>query len=539
MAHINNDNRTKKINKYDSRITRKVYDLLNQGKRSLALKYTQDYIKEYPTDSVGLILYAKCMIGLDDEEAKSTCFRIIEGEIKAESKAKGEALFLLGNIERDHGNYLDAEKYYQQSADLGFLMAKHEVIKELITDYDYKSALDMIDSIDTSEYNVQTYLLKAFVLYHLKRYDEGLDVINQIDVSSVTKEKFLYNYTGIKATLCMVLDRNQEAEQILETYVKQSSPYNRNHSLLVDSLLVDYYLDSLLVDYYLNRKKIKEAYLLCRDIMENAGENIKLYTRSSLGDIYRELGNFDKAKEEYLKATDPSNSKERVSSAYISLGELSLLEEDYEQARKYFKKIDSSNIKFKTRRTIYLAIVELKLQNVNKAYKMLNKIDIRNIPPDLQNLYHQAEVTVMCEMEKRVDEDDYFTQQLLHYSKSSAIRHMDKHYKKCNRIAFFDRSIRSYSLFRLVSTLSENGTRIENSTVEKYLVPYKNVGYCNGETTHYMEVVMLPGTNHVLSMYPVKHISEEELQKQTSEVFQKQKTSSQIDKFNARYGKKG
>ncbi len=50
---------------------------------------------------------------------------------------------------------------------------------------------------------------------------------------------------------------------------------------------------------------------------------------------------------------------------------------------------------------------------------------------------------------------------------------------------------------------------------------------------------MLPGTNHVLSMYPVKHISEEKVQKQTSQVFQKQKNSSQIDKFNARYIKKG
>ena len=49
---------------------------------------------------------------------------------------------------------------------------------------------------------------------------------------------------------------------------------------------------------------------------------------------------------------------------------------------------------------------------------------------------------------------------------------------------------------------------------------------------------MLAGTNHVLTMYPVEYISEEELKKEEKIGFQKKKLPSQIEKFNARYSQK-
>ena len=79
---------------------------------------------------------------------------------------------------------------------------------------------------------------------------------------------------------------------------------------------------------------------------------------------------------------------------------------------------------------------------------------------------------------------------------------------------------------------------IENRIVEKYLTPYQNAGYYNGRLVHYIEVVMLAGTNHVLTMYPVEYISEEELKKEEKIGFQKKKLPSQIEKFNARYSQK-
>lgn len=524
ITHTNYDNSMKR-SKYDSKVTRKIYDLLNQGKISMALKWTQDYIKEYPTDGVGLLLYAKCMIGLDEEEAKITCFKLIEDEIKSDLRVKGEALFLLGNMEKNSGNSLEAKEYYRRSAALGFLMAKHELIKDLILNSDYEKALDMINNMNTLDYDIHTYLLKASALYHLERFDEGLDIMNQIDTTSLTKGILIYYYTEIKANFYIATGRNEEAEQVLEAYIKKSSRYNKNYCLLVDC--------------YLKRKKVKEAYLLCKDIMENADDSIKLYTRFSLGNAYRELGNFDKAKEEYLKATDSSNSKSRISASYISLGELSLIEGDYEQARRYFQKLDSTDRKCKVRKTIFLAIVELKLHNISKAYKMLSKIDVHSIPMDLHNLYHQTKTIAMHEMGKQVDGEDYFTQQLVHYSKSSAIKHVNNYHKKGNSCTFFEKSIPAYSLLNLAPTLLESGVMIENRAIEKYLVPYQNVGYCNGKLTNYMEVVMLSGTDHVLTMYPVNYLSEEELQKEEKQAFQKKKIPSQIAKFNERYGQKG
>lgn len=516
---------------HDSKKIQNIYQLLNDGKLAIAFREIKNYMENYPTDDLGLLTYADCLLKMIDkkigatsnyQEIEEMCLQVINKE----SKFKGSAYEILGKSKLKQHDTKSAEIYLKNALALGNNRVINSLLSVLLTNQKHQETLDMINSIDDSYYDNDTLLLKASALYHLDQYEEGLNVINQIDLSNLPKEtSTYYYYIGRKAKLYMAMDRDEEAQQLLETYIKQSSIYNKNHCLLVDS--------------YLKRRKVKEAYLLCKDIMEHAGDSVKLYTRVSLGNVYREMGNFNKAKEEYLKAIDPCNSKGRILASYISLGELSLIEGDYEQARRYFQKIDITNIKYKVRRTIYLAIVELKSQNISKAYKMLSKINTHDIPSDLQILYHHTKNVVMHEMGKQVEEEDYFTRQLAHYSKKSAIKHIEKYHKKNSSIAFFERGIPTYSLLNLAPTLLESGIRVENRAVEKYLVPYQNVGYCNGKLTDYMEVVMLPETTHVLTMYPVNHLSEEELQKEVKQAFQKKKMPSRIAKFNARYGQKG
>ncbi len=510
-----------KIN-YDFKKIQSIYYLLNKGKLTIALQEIRNYIKIYPTDDLGLLTYADCILKMIDKKIAATsnyqeieeiCLQVINKE----SKFKGSAYELLGRLRVKQKNRIEAEAFYKKALALGNLRVKNSLIRVLLTNQKNQEVLDLIDSIDGND----NLLLKASALYHLNRYEEGLNVINQMESSILSKEVSIYYYIRIKAKLFMALDRNEEAQQMLEAYVKQSSIYNKNYCLLVDC--------------YLKQGRVKEAYLLGMDIMENAEDNIELYASSSLGDIYRELGDFRKAKKAYLKAIEPNNSEEKIYNAYVSLGELSLIEEDYEQSRRYFQKLDNIS-----RKTIFLALVELKLNHVSKAYKMLSKIDDRSIPIDVQNLYHQTKMIATKKMGKEVVGEDYFSKQLSYYSKRSAVKHIEQCHRKANQIAFFDQGIPIYSALNFVpKLLVESGIRIENRAVEKYLVPYKNIGYCNGKLVNYVKVVLLPDTKEILTMYPVDYMTEEELQKRNTPAFQKKKEKSQINKFNAKYGQKG
>ena len=345
----------------DIKKIQKIYQLLNDGKYRIALREIKSYMQRFPQDDLGVLTYADCLSQMtihkmgatsNYQEIEDICLQVIDKE----SKFKGSAYEMLGNLKVVQKEMAEAEIYYKKAMELGNDRVINSLISILLTNQKNQEALETINRIEPSSDDVELLLHKSALLYHLDQYKEGLEVVTQIDVSLLTKPVLLYYYTRTKARLYMALDKNKEAEEVLEDYRKQSSIYNKNYCLLVDC--------------YLRRKKVKEAYFLCQDIMENANNKVKLYTRFSLGNIYRELGNFDKAKEEYLKATNPNNNQGKIFNSYIALGELALIEKDYQQARNYFQKLDGSNPKVKVRKAVFLAITDLKTQNVSKVSKV-------------------------------------------------------------------------------------------------------------------------------------------------------------------------
>ena len=421
-----------------------IYQLLNDGKYRIALREIKSYMQRFPQDDLGLLTYADCLSQMtihkmgatsNYQEIEDICLQVIDKE----SKFKGSAYEMLGNLKVVQKEMTEAEIYYKKAMELGNDRVINSLISILLTNQKNQEALETINRIEPSSDDVELLLHKSALLYHLDQYKEGLEVVTQIDVSLLTKPVLLYYYTRTKARLYMALDKNKEAEEVLEDYRKQSSIYNKNYCLLVDC--------------YLRRKKVKEAYFLCQDIMENANNKVKLYTRFSLGNIYRELGNFDKAKEEYLKATNPNNNQGKIFNSYIALGELALIEKDYQQARNYFQKLDGSNPKVKVRKAVFLAITDLKTQNVSKAYQKLSKIDVHKIPVDLRSLYQHTKAIVMQKMGKEVEGEDYFSRQLTQYSKRAAMRHIQKYHTNDTNLSFLDKSIPVYSFLKKVPDL--------------------------------------------------------------------------------------
>jgi len=114
-------------------------------------------------------------------------------------------------------------------------------------------------------------------------------------------------------------------------------------------------------------KKYDEALALLEQFLEQ--NPIVYQTHLSIGDCYREKGEFDKAIEEYNRALekaqkDEEMGKETVAKALAALGEIYLRKEDFEKAQNYFKQSIET-----------YAENEILAYNVGEIYFLNQKID--------------------------------------------------------------------------------------------------------------------------------------------------------------------
>ncbi len=209
-----------------------IYQLLNDRKYRIALREIKSYMQRFPQDDLGLLTYADCLSQMtihkmgatsNYQEIEDICLQVIDKE----SKFKGSAYEMLGNLKVVQKEMTEAEIYYKKAMELGNDRVINSLISILLTNQKNQEALETINRIEPSSDDVELLLHKSALLYHLDQYKEGLEVVTQIDVSLLTKPVLLYYYTRTKARLYMALDKNKEAEEVLEDYRKQSSIYNR------------------------------------------------------------------------------------------------------------------------------------------------------------------------------------------------------------------------------------------------------------------------------------------------------------------------
>ena len=82
------------------------------------------------------------------------------------------------------------------------------------------------------------------------------------------------------------------------------------------------------------------------------------------------------------------------------------------------------------------------------------------------------------------------------------------------------------------------------SSLDIYYFGLSGIGFDrNGDVSNYIKVVVIPGTNNIITAYPVSSVDCEvvnidyDRNKMFSKTSDKQKTLSQIEKFNKRYSK--
>lgn len=517
--------------KLDSKKIDNINSLMNKGKFTIALREIKKYMEDYPNDDLGLLIYAECLLRmmnlglgyhLNGREIEDICLKIVDKE----SKFRGAAWCLLGRLREIEKDYKSAETCFRSAVFFGDGEARSFLATSLLRNHKGREALDVIDSIIIDGvYSETIFLNKAIALHGIGRDQEALSIMNDIDTGNfndVQKKR----YIRTMARIYLALGKALEAKEIILDSIKDIHGYHEEHVILVRC--------------YIKENSLEEAYRLCNKLITSFSGEHKEYATCYLGKIYELMGYGEKAREVYstllLNFSRPNNKiRNKVC---FNFGHLELCDRNYERAMEYFEKIEGANERDISNKKLYLTITHIRLGNMEKATEIFDSIGDGRCLGNYFLLYQKVKSVILYSKKCYIPINSYFDQQLVCYRKSLLLKHCAKLHKKLNKSSSFKEDINLSLLTDEVELLIQSSPVIESNVIDKYLIYYKDIGYSDGVPTDYMEAVVIGGTNKILTMYPVKHLSEEELQKETSEIYQKKKTSSQIDKFNTRYGLK-
>lgn len=517
---------------HDSKRIDSINVFLNKGKFTIALREVKKYMEDYPNDDLGSLVYAECLLrmtsqnlgsSLNGQEIEDICLKLINKE----SKFQGASWCLLGRLREMEMDYEEAERCFRNAVSLGDERAKSFFVSSLLRNRKSQEALEVMASIGVEDNYPEIILLKnAIALHSLGKDKEALQVMSDID-SSQFNEKQKQRYFRTKARIYLAMDRIAEAKEILLESIKSLPNYQEEHVILVRC--------------YIREKNLEEAYLLCNKLVKSFSGEYRDYAVCYLGKIYELMGYIEKSREVYsvisLKDSRLSNKTKNI--LYFNLGQLEICDRNYEKAIEYFEKVDSVNERDISNKKLFLVISYIRLGNIEKAKEIFESIDDSSCMSNNTILYQKVKNVLLYSQKLPFEINSYFDLQLSDYQRKRLLYHCAKSHRKSEQQSVFKEDINLNHLVDEVGEFIKSSPVIESNVNDKYLIYYKDIGYCDGVSTDYMEVVVLGGTNKILTMYPVTHVTLEEVLENTSyESKSKQKSKSRIERFYAKYGQK-
>ena len=197
--------------------------------------------------------------------------------------------------------------------------------------------------------------------------------------------------------------------------------------------------------------------------------------------------------------------------ALLKLGLLEYRVGDKIKAKEYFKEITEE--RFLNITSELLMILEYKDKNYLEVFDRFNKrIKNNSNVENLILLGLSKELNIFFDTDYSKIDYKYTMDQLLEYDYNDALTHIFSHHCSDNKIDF-NKNVDIEKLFFEVKTeLKEEKKTNLIVFNDVYIIPKNNVG-SNGE--NYLQVVTLPNTTDVITMYPVYNnfIEEEEYDK--------------------------
>ena len=342
--------------------------------------------------------------------------------------------------------------------------------------------------------------------------------------------------------------KNNKTKQVYSKIFKKAKELIRNPEkedegadLLIELMVTSYREHAIfeLALYYQKKENYKQA-KICYESILKGNNKFKPRATFELGRIYACTGNSKKAKDLFEKVINQED-KDRTDFALYELAELYMREGNTKQAMENLKKMLYSNnpaskkyakIKlahlfanigeYKMAENILVNLLKremcdyavrqliflyLKINNIEEAFKIFKML------PRGTKYYHDIKAYVYYKLGKSKETflDSYYRKQLVAYSEQLTLEHINEHlfeYEGKSIHTLFNSDINMENLLQEVKEKIKEENPIECTLVEKYIIQCEEeIAVIDGEKVKTIEVVTIPDTKNILTMYPIKIIN--------------------------------
>ena len=514
---------TKKF--YDNDAIKRIEKMRVKRNHSQAFKEIQEYLLKYPNDTYAHIMNACVLLDLEKfEEALVEIESCLDAPLHGYNDecslytTYGAILLKLGREEEGLENLFKAIELTKKIKGHETGHAQNIIIKHYLEKRQLKKAIRFAEGCK----NTPQLLIKKANIYLLDdNIYKALEELNKVRVDALESELLKGHYYFLQGKIAYFLEDFDNAFEYLDKCTKIDCDWSKKALS---------YLGHLEIDRMNPNQAIKYGLELVN------GSVYKFHGYELLARAYTAINSFDQAEEAINKIEDYYWRNFRAA-------RLAYAKKEYDKDEKLFSKLLQCNVTKRFEENLEYYILCLFRQH--KYDEALYAMDCVESVGEKET-HDMSMIRVYCESltRKHVNTSElcYSAKQVNSYSPQAAIKHIISHHVIDSRLSQFnDADIED--IYYQVSSKLKVKNNIPDKYFDKQVIYFQDIGvsipsYENDqkEIINQLEIVLLPETKDILTMYPRKG-TDAYLDEKEDESPSKPKRLSQIDKFNKRYGK--
>lgn len=209
----------------------------------------------------------------------------------------------------------------------------------------------------------------------------------------------------------------------------------------------------------------------------------------------------------YLQKLLNYNDNRTLAFVNMELGKHELNEKKSEQAKEYFEKVlSNTRIKEKYFACLELIFLEIREEEYEKAYELYEKLKTMEYYELFKGSLFQLEKYLEYKTNRMKNPNSisslYFFSQMMDYNEDKAIEHIKCHLEKKDH-SVYSNIVNVDALYRDSIIKIQNINPNTFMVVDKYVLDYNYiVGTSRNKITNRVEVVTIPNTKDILTIYP-------------------------------------
>lgn len=284
-------------------------------------------------------------------------------------------------------------------------------------------------------------------------------------------------------------------------------------------------------------QEYNKAYTYLTQAQGTKKDNVYWLSQLELAKLYEKLERTADARKCYQAATRNSSAV-FSNEGYLNLGLLEMKEQNFQSAKKYLQKAAASNLVLSIKAYFSLAYIAIREEEYDTCYNIIEKLETKDLNFELERSLKKLKLYTDKKVGKPIPKQDYkYTEkQIVDYSEDKAIKYIGELHTENDALSVFGDDININTLFYQVKANIKNITPNISSLLDEYILTVPNVGYGPTGATDKIKVLCLPNTDSIITMYPINQNGSKPVEEERPKAAIKR--MSQIEKFNARYGKK-